>query len=203
MTCPCILVFAGPNGSGKSTVTGRFPLEGVYVNADEIQRVKQCTPEEAAVIAEKTREYLLANGMSFTMETVLSTPRNIDLLKKAKQSGYYIMGVYVITINPAINVKRCHYRFDNGGHGVGTNPDKPVDDGKIIERYRRAMRLIPELCGICDRLLVFDNSLDKSEAGGSLIAEILDGKAAIYPSAVWSEENIISLLQGKYDPDPP
>lgn len=200
MSTPCILVFAGPNGSGKSTVTGQYPPEGVYVNADEIERVTKCSPEEAAVIAERTREFLLENQQSFTMETVLSTPRNINLLKRAKQAGYYIMAIYVSTVHPSINVARCHYRYENGGHGVGTDPDNPVDDDKIIARYRRAMRLIPELCGICDRLLIFDNSLDKSETQVPLIAEILDGKVAIYPCDIWSMEQIISLLQGTYDP---
>lgn len=201
MSTPCILVFAGPNGSGKSTITGQYPPEGVYVNADEIERVKKCSSKEAAIIAEQTREHLLSNLQSFTMETVLSTPRNINLLKRAKDAGYYIMGVYVTTAHPSINVSRCHYRYDNGGHGVGSDPDKPVDDDKIIQRYRRAMRLIPELCKVCNRLLIFDNSLDKSEEQVSLIAEICNDKVYIYPCAVWKEEQIISLLQGTYNPD--
>ena len=49
---PRLIVFAGPNGSGKSTMTRGIPICGVYVNADEIKRVSQCTDLEAAQEAE-------------------------------------------------------------------------------------------------------------------------------------------------------
>lgn len=45
---------------------------------------------EAAVKAEELREDALQKGESFTFETVLSTNRNLDLLKRAKANGYFI-----------------------------------------------------------------------------------------------------------------
>ena len=37
---PEIVVFAGPNGSGKSAITDLLcPVDMVYINVDEIQRV--------------------------------------------------------------------------------------------------------------------------------------------------------------------
>lgn len=92
-----IQVFAGPNGSGKSTITGEVPVIGMYVNADEIQRYLECTPLEAAQNAEALREYCLENDIDFTMETVLSTPRNIKLLQRAKEQGCRIICFYVLT----------------------------------------------------------------------------------------------------------
>lgn len=90
---PILTVFAGPNGSGKSTVTSKYPLPEYYVNADEIERQCNCTQLEAAKIAENTREYLLAQKESFAFETVLSTDRNINLIRRAKAAGYYIVVV--------------------------------------------------------------------------------------------------------------
>ena len=54
---PEVVVFAGPNGSGKSTITDLLrPIDMVYINADEIQRVLGCENMEAARIAESRRE---------------------------------------------------------------------------------------------------------------------------------------------------
>ena len=86
MNKPKILVFAGPNGSGKSTVANCYDLVGLYINADDIKKKRQCTDLEAALEAELLREECLQREKSFTFETVLSTRRNIDLLLRAKLS---------------------------------------------------------------------------------------------------------------------
>ena len=95
-------MFAGPNGSGKSTITERIRIIGKYVNADEIKRQLDCSDLESAVVAEATREYLLKNKKDFTFETVLSTPRNIDLMERAKVAGYQVVCIYILTKNPEI-----------------------------------------------------------------------------------------------------
>ena len=87
---PEIIVFAGPNGSGKSTITKFAKTVGIYINADEIKRVNHCTDLEAAQTAERLREEAIKDRADFTFETVLSTRRNLDLLIKAKQAGYFI-----------------------------------------------------------------------------------------------------------------
>ena len=78
-----LTVYGGPNGSGKSTITEQHKPTGHYVNADMIQKYLGCTALEAAQIAENTRERLLAQGESFTMESVLSTDRNYTLMERA------------------------------------------------------------------------------------------------------------------------
>lgn len=147
---PEIIVFAGPNGSGKSTVTQYSKVIQPYINADEIKRANNCSDLEAAQIAESMRNNCVDKKLSFTFETVLSTTRNLDLLKRAKENGFFIRCIYVLTVNPDINVTRVKSREQAGGHGV------PED--KIRSRYQKALKLIPELLSVCDVLHIYDNS---------------------------------------------
>ena len=67
---------------------------GVNINADDIKRSSLCSDLEAAVKAEELREEMLEKGEDFTFETVLSTDRNLKLLKKAKEKGYFLRCIY-------------------------------------------------------------------------------------------------------------
>ena len=147
---PEIIVFAGPNGSGKSTVTKLAKIIEPYINADDIKRVNICSDLEAAQIAEKLREQCVADRTSFTFETVLSTDRNLKLLQRAKEQGYFIRCIYVLTASPNINVMRVESREANGGHGV------PKE--KIYSRYKKALDLLPQLVEICDVMHIYDNT---------------------------------------------
>ncbi len=147
---PEVIVFAGPNGSGKSTITQMAKTVGKYINADDIKRTTLCTDLEAAVKAEELRERMIENKNDFTFETVLSTDRNLLLLQKAKEQGYFVRGIYVLTSNVDINVARVHAREALGGHGV---PEE-----KIRLRYDKALALIPKLVEICDILHIYDNT---------------------------------------------
>ena len=134
---PEIVVFAGPNGSGKSTITNLLrPPMLPYINADEIQRVLDCDNMEAAKIAENRREECLEKCKGFCFETVLSTDRNLKLLKRAKDAGFFIWCYYVLTADPQINVARVASRVSAGGHDVPTD--------KIISRYHKALSLVHE-----------------------------------------------------------
>lgn len=147
---PEVIVFAGPNGSGKSTITRMAKTGGEYINADDIKRTTLCTDLEAALKAEELRELMVKNKKDFTFETVLSTDRNLLLLQKAKEQGYFIRGIYVLTSNADINVARVNARQALGGHGVPEN--------KIRSRYDKALALIPRLVQICDILHIYDNT---------------------------------------------
>lgn len=106
MKSPILMVIAGPNGSGKSTITATMDVAGDYVNADDIQSHLACSPLETAQIAEATREYMSAEKRDFTFESVMSTPRNYELMEKAKSAGYTVVCIYVLTKAADINVKR-------------------------------------------------------------------------------------------------
>jgi predicted ABC-type ATPase len=150
---PEIVVFAGPNGSGKSTFTELLKPPMDYINADEIKKNLKCSDLEAAQIAEKQREDHVASMQEFCFETVLSTNRNLKLLQKAKEKGYFIRCYYILTADPMINVFRVKSRVEAGGHDVPEN--------KIIDRYDRALELVKDLVNVCDICHIYDNSEEK------------------------------------------
>ena len=147
---PEVMVFAGPNGSGKTTITKMANTVGEYVNADDIKKATLCTDLEAAVKAEELRNKMISEKKDFTFETVLSTDRNLLLLRRAKQQGYFVRGIYVLTSDVEINIARVKAREALGGHGV------PVE--KIRQRYERALKLIPLLVEVCDVFHLYDNT---------------------------------------------
>ena len=179
---PRLLVFAGPNGSGKSTVTRGLPIVGIYVNADDIKRISGCTDLEAAQEAEKIRNILLDGKQDFTFETVLSTDRNLELLRRAKEAGYEIQAVFVLTCSSDINVRRVQERVRNGGHDV---PEE-----KIRSRYTRSLKNLAKLVRIADRTRVIDNSGTEP----SLICEVVGTSVRIWETEVWPKKAILSLL---------
>ena len=147
---PEVMVFAGPNGSGKTTITKMAKTVGEYVNADDIKRATLCTDLEAAEKAEELREKMISEKKDFTFETVLSTDRNLLLLRRTKQQGYFVRGIYVLTSDVEINIARVEAREALGGHGV------PAE--KIRLRYERALKLIPQLVEVCDVFHLYDNT---------------------------------------------
>ncbi|MFN7352795.1 MAG: zeta toxin family protein [Burkholderiales bacterium] len=216
---PRLRMFAGPNGSGKSTIKDILPPEwlGVYVNADEIERVirtgghlnlanfevmadsaelqtflqastlldkegllpqaQQLTLVDgnvgfgtvvinsywASVLADFIRSKLLAAQVSFTLETVMSSPDKVELLHKAQQAGYRTYLYFVATEDPEINVARVQYRVETGGH--------PVAEDKIRSRYVRSLQLLSQAVSYADRVYIFDNSGSERV----WIAEVTDG----------------------------
>lgn len=84
---PEIVIFAGPNGSGKSTFTQLLKPPMDYINADEIKKYLKCSDLDAAQLAEKQREEHLEQMQEFCFETVLSTERNLILIKRANSAS--------------------------------------------------------------------------------------------------------------------
>ena len=181
---PVVLVFAGPNGSGKSTVSRALPVFGTYVNTDEIKKMHSLTDLEAAEQAEALRYKLVSKKIDFSFETVLSTERNLLLLNKAKQVGYEVQCIYVLTCSADINVSRVRARVAAGGHDV------PED--KIRSRYSRALSLLSELISICDKILIYDNS-----EAPVLIFRRENNISKHYPNKLWSEKKLKKLLKLK------
>lgn len=102
-------------------------------------------------------------------------------MKKAKAEGYFIKCVYVLTVEPLINVARVETRVALGGHNV--------DRAKIIERYYKSLDNIRKLMEICDILHVYDNSIDPVR----IIRKHKDD-ISIFPNDLWSEEKILELI---------
>lgn len=180
---PEVLVFAGPNGSGKSTITGWARISGRYINADDIKRTDEISDLSAAQMAEEQREKCLSERRDFTFETVLSTPRNIGLLRRAKEAGFLVRSVFVLTESPDINILRVQCRVEKGGHSV------PRD--RIISRHPKSLRMLSALVGLSDICHVFDNSGDSRSL--SLIFSKRDGLCRSYANDLWDRERISSL----------
>lgn len=178
---PEIIVFAGPNGSGKSTITRLANIIEPYVNADDIKRANHCSDIEAAEMADNMRNSLIDRGESFTFETVLSTGRNLELLRRAKEKGYFIRCIYVLTAHASINVDRVKVRTASGGHDV------PKE--KIISRYEKALKLLPQLLDICDVCHIYDNSNQPFR-----IFKKRKNEWFCWENEFWSEEQIRNLL---------
>ena len=153
-----VVVFAGPNGSGKSTVVDNalalnqcpktFICPDNYVAAedkDDAEAIKAAMRK-----AEAVRHSELANGNSFSFETVLSMPDKLEFIRYAQWQGYTVHVVYVTTEDPEINIERVKTRVAQGGHDV------PED--KLRARYERSMNLMFDVIREADRVDFYDNS---------------------------------------------
>jgi predicted ABC-type ATPase len=179
---PIVLAFAGPNGSGKSTLTRGLPVFGTYVNADDLKAEYNLSDLKAAQQAEALRNELLNRQADFSFETVLSTDRNLLLLKKAKENGYEVQCVYVLTCDENINVARVRSRVAANGHEV------PED--KIRSRYHRALTLLPELISVCDKILIYDNSDQPT-----LIFKKENGVSECFTNSFWTVGKLKGLTR--------
>ena len=182
MSNPLVLVFAGPNGSGKSTISKVLTHYGVYINADDIKYEYSLTDLEAAQKAEALRNKCLEKKCDFTFETVLSTERNLLLLQKAKELGYQIHCIYVLTCNADINIVRVKSRVLEGGHDVPKN--------KIRNRYLKALKLLPKLIEVCDIIFIYDNSIMPS-----LIFKKDESGSDYFPTEIWTIKKLEKLFK--------
>lgn len=136
----------------------------------------------ASVLADFVRHKLLSAQVSFTFETVMSSPDKVAFLGKARQAGYRTYLYFVATEDPDINVSRVSYRVQTGGH--------PVAEDKIRSRYVRSLALLPEAVAQADRAYIFDNSgSDRvwiAEVTGGIEIEMqTDEMPAWFKAALW------------------
>lgn len=180
---PMLLVLAGPNGSGKSTITPYFDKVGEYTNADDVAASTGMNIVDAAKLVDQKRYSAIEDKRDFSFETVLSSDYKMDIIRKAKSEGYFVKCIFILTVDPAINVERIKTRVALGGHDV------PKD--KIITRYTKSLAHIKELLELCDILHVYDNTTDKPER---IIRKHKDD-ISIFPNKIWSLQNILDLIQ--------
>jgi predicted ABC-type ATPase len=144
--------------------------------------------EEAANIADEKRYLSIERGEDFSFETVLSSKYKLDIIKKAKSRGYFIKCIFILTADASVNVARVAARVASGGHDV--------HESKIRSRYTKSLNNISKLMEICDILHVFDNTIEPVRIIRKHKEDI-----SIFPNEIWSEEQILDLIQGKYHSD--
>jgi predicted ABC-type ATPase len=141
----------------------------------------------ASVTADFLRQKLLAAKKSLTIETVMSHPGKVELLKTAQELGYRTYLYFIATEDPAINVSRVASRVRQGGH--------PVPEDKIVKRYHASLNLLIDAIRHTNRAYLFDNSRHHR----TWLAEVTNGrllemKTGLMPSwfksAVWDKINL-------------
>lgn len=178
---PLLLVFAGPNGSGKSSISRYVELAGRYTNADDVVSATGMDNLEAARLVDEMRYESIAKREDFTFETVLSSEYKLRLLREAKERGYFIKCIFMLTSDPRINIGRIRTRVALGGHDVA--------EAKVIERYHKSLGNIRELLSLCDILHVYDNT----DRPVRIIRKHKED-LSIYPNSLWTEERILRLM---------
>lgn len=179
---PMVLVLAGQNGSGKSTITQYFDKIGEYTNADDVVAATGMNNFDAVKFVDEKRYQAIDEKRDFTFETVLFPEFKMNILRKAKEEGYFIKCIFVLTANPYINVARVEARVAQDGHDVAQE--------KIVSRYSKSLAHIKELLEICDILHVYDNTFEPVRIIRKHKEEI-----SIFANEIWSEEQIINLIR--------
>lgn len=140
------------------------------------------TAYHASVLCAYLRNELLRSRRDFTLETVMSSPDKVELLRQAKELGYRNYLYFIATESSAINISRVRHRVAAGGHDV--------PESKIVSRYYRSLELVGDAIRHTDRAYLFDNS---NENGANLwIAEVTDGVE------VEGRSEFVSAWFGKY-----
>lgn len=120
----------------------------------------------ASVATDFLRTKLLERRVSFSFETVMSSPDKVALLERDQSLGYRTYLYYVATEDPDINVARVKARVNLGGHDVPTD--------KIISRYARSLDLLLDAVKHSNRAYLFDNSRQGTDR--LWVAEVTDAR---------------------------
>ena len=171
------------SGAGFATAAGRLKCRQGRLEFTDVA----INSYFASVVADYLRQQLMKYRVSFTLETVMSSPDKVELLKQAQQQGYRTYLYFIATDDPEINISRVRNRVKQGGHSV------PED--KIVSRYHRSIDLLMEAIRYTNRAYVFDNSSNNQDR--TWLAEITDGrtleiKARQVP--VWFDKAVLKKI---------
>jgi predicted ABC-type ATPase len=154
---PTLTVIAGPNGSGKSTLTRSVDFEGRgrLLDPDAIaRRLNPLDPYAAAIAAgrevvKRTADYL-DWGLSFAVETTLSSRGRVELIRKARSRGYETHLVFLGLDSPERCITRVRNRAAQGGH--------IIPDAHVRRRYARSIANAAQALRSVDIANYYDNS---------------------------------------------
>ena len=161
MKHPSLYIIAGCNGAGKTTASFNVLPHILdckeFVNADEIAKgLSPFAPGSVAIQAGKLMlqriETLLAEGISFAIETTLATRSYMTLVKRAQAKGYTVQLLFFWLESPVVACERVARRVKEGGHDI---PKRT-----IYHRYSLGLdNLFGIFMPIVDYWALYDNNL--------------------------------------------
>ncbi len=170
-------IIAGCNGAGKTTASFTILPEFMqceeYVNADEIARGlspfhPERVPVEAGKLMISRMTEFLKKGVTFAVETTLSTHSYVNLIKRAHKAGYTVELFFLWLSSADVAVRRVAKRVAEGGHNI------PED--VIRRRYDAGIRnLIETYSQIVDRWILIDNNTTSV-----VVAETRNGETTVF-----------------------
>ncbi len=130
-------------------------------------------------------DVLLRTGKSFSLETVFSSKKKLDLIRQAKDNGYKIYLYSIATEDSTINKNRVESRVEAGGHDV---PEE-----KISARYPKSLKNMSEAVKYVDRAFFWDNSTNDTVLIASFDAAISEFRIEVLPSNIptWFSKYIL------------
>ena len=99
----------------------------------------------------RTAEYL-NRGVSFAVETTLSSRNRLNLIRQAKSRGYEIHLVFIGLDTPERCITRIRNRAARGGHFI--------PDADVRRRYARSVANAALALRLADTAKFYDNSGD-------------------------------------------
>ena len=160
MQKPNLYIIAGCNGAGKTTASFNVLPQILncreFVNADEIAKgLSPFCPESVAIQAGKLMleriETLMADGVSFAIETTLATRSYKNLVLKAQEKGYNVSLLFFWLESPEVACERVKKRVSEGGHDI------PIET--IYRRYWLGLdNLFRIFMPIVDYWALYDNN---------------------------------------------
>ena len=114
----------------------------------------------AAILADYLLTKLVEAGEDISFEAAFPHLSELDLMRRAKASGYRVYLYYICVASPEISKQRVALRVTQGGVGV--------PDAKVVEHYERSLASLKDAVALSDKAYLFDNTY----SGASLKLEI-------------------------------
>lgn len=142
---------------------GQLPVT-IYDNKMTLLQESESLAYFISMFCDLIRRKWVESQRSFTFESVMSSRDKIEFLEFAKSKRFRTYLYFICTESHLVNIERVRTRVTEGGHDV---PGQ-----KIIDRYQRVLRLLPEAISVSHRSFLFDNSAERHR----LVAEFEAGR---------------------------
>ena len=148
---PDIVFVCGANGSGKSTFTRALSAGWNICCVDPDALVLSgLSPIAAAKAVQDMESLFLIDGVSFILESTLTSDSDFFLMQTARNAGFRIRLIYIRLKSADIAIARVRNRLGRTG--------REVSEGDIRRRYARSIENLPKAMTIADSTLIIDNS---------------------------------------------